>query len=303
MLVARRPLSLLTIPLLLIAQAVTALAQATPATTPAANVDVLAEVRVDDLPRPHAEVWFIRFTLDPGGSLPLGAQLGPTLLYVESGKLTVLAGETAAGERGTPGARPEKAFGAGEPLLFVAGEDVSLRNAGGAPVSFLALLMFTGEAETQAMDEPTPMPEPIGLTQQPLGITRADLAAVPATLTLERLTVPAGGQVTSETRSGGADVGGVEAGSVSIDLVAGQCFVWPQAMIPFSTKATPVDTPGVFTGPQRLFPGDTVNLVAIDGYGCADATTTWHGGAEPATILRARIVPKATTTPMATPAS
>ena len=88
----RRPFSLLTVLLLLLTQATSALAQATPETTPAGDYDVLAEMRVDTLPTPHAEVWFIRFSLEPGGSLPLGKQLGPTILYVESGDLTVIAG-------------------------------------------------------------------------------------------------------------------------------------------------------------------------------------------------------------------
>jgi hypothetical protein len=50
---------------------------------------VLAPATVDAMPGPRAEVWFYRLQVDPGGSLPPTLQIGPTLLYVESGSVAI----------------------------------------------------------------------------------------------------------------------------------------------------------------------------------------------------------------------
>ncbi len=52
-------------------------------------VGVLGEVQVEGLPSVAGEVWFIRFGLEPGGFIPLGLQIGPSVFVVESGELTI----------------------------------------------------------------------------------------------------------------------------------------------------------------------------------------------------------------------
>ena len=144
-------------------------AQELPATPVPGSVPtgVLAEFPIDALPTPHAEVWFLRMGLEPGGSLPAEKQTGPVVVYVESGVLTLLSDRpltaSTAGEVATPSAVEaspvangfETALQPGESVLIDDGTTLTATNQGDAPTTFLIVLMYAAELEGESVENGT----------------------------------------------------------------------------------------------------------------------------------------------------
>ncbi len=275
----------------------------TPILTEGQPTGVLAQVQVDALPSPHAEVWFLRFMLEPGGSLPLDVQIGPTVIVVESGELTLVTDQPVEIDGNLPMATPATGDGTYETVattrqVVYVHEDTSLavRNDGDAAVSMLALLTFSPERETEAMNQQSgPPAEPVGLTQMPIGLTAAEFRAGPGTITIERVVLDPNATARTDVQ-GGAIAGGIERGSVEVAPDAGHGFVWPDSMQPLGPQ-------GGSEAPRRVDvePGDSGELVANDGFGFWNAGLDWQAGNDGATILQVRIEPVVAATPMAMP--
>jgi hypothetical protein len=263
---------------------------------------LLGQVYVDQLPVPHAEVWFIRFMLEPGGSLPLDVQIGPTVAVVESGELTLVTDQPVEVDGGMAspggtGAMLETVVTSGQTVYVHEDTSLAARNDGDAPVSFLTLLTFSGVREVEAMEqqpEGTPA-EPVGFTQQPLGVTRAEFPEGPGTITIERLVLNPDGAARTDVPDG-AIAGGVERGSVTVSVDSGNGFLWRDMMQPLGPE-------GGTEEPRReaIGPGDAGDLVANDGFGFWDAGIDWQAGGDGVTMIVARVEPAAAATPMATP--
>jgi hypothetical protein len=265
---------------------------------------VLGQVHVDQLPVPHAEVWFIRFALEAGGSLPLDLQIGPTVAVIERGELTLVTDQPvevdgAAAAPGGTGGMLETVATAGQVVYVHEDTVLAVRNDGDAPVSFLTLLTFSGVREVEAMEqEPAGTPvEPVGFTQQPLGVTRAEFPEGPGTITIERVVLNPDATARTDV-PGGAIAGGVERGGVAFTLDSGDGFLWAGMMQPLGPE-------GGTEEPRReeVGPGDTGELTANDGFGFWDASIDWRAGGDGVTMVMARVEPAGQATPMASPAA
>jgi hypothetical protein len=252
---------------------------ATPRAGP--SLGVLGNATVDQLPAPDAEVWFLRFGFAPGGFLPPDRQIGPTLIVVESGMVTLTADRPVTviypNDNATPAAEQpipasELFLKPGDVALVVDGTTIGVRNDGGEPANALALLLFSPQRE----GESTTSAQPVGVTQQLLGVAAARFPAGPGTLTIERVEVAPS---TSESvgEADGAEVGAVEQGTVKIDLASGRMWI-----------ARSASRGGV----EEVRPGTAAAIAAGDGYGLARAVATWSAEAgRSAVVLRARVVP------------
>jgi hypothetical protein len=273
----------------------------TPVTAGSQPAGVLAQVQVDALPSPHAEVWFLRFTLEPGGSLPLDVQIGPTVLVVEAGELTLVTDQPVEIDGSAPMATPAPGGGthetvatAGQVAYVRENTTLATRNDGDTPASVLALLTFSPERETEAMNQQpsgTPPAEPVGMTQMAIGLTAAEFPEGPGTITIERVVLAPDATARTDVPDG-AIAGGVERGGVTVRIESGHGFVWPGLMQPVGPGGNP-------EGPRRteVGAGDTGDLVATDGFGFWDAGVDWQAGSDGATILQVRIEPVGQATP------
>jgi hypothetical protein len=273
----------------------------TPITAESQPAGVLAQVSVDALPSPHAEVWFLRCMLEPDGSLPLDVQIGPTVIVVESGELTLVTDQPVEIDGAAPMATPmagdgiyETIASAGQVACVHEDTALAMRNDGNAPVSMLALLTFSPERETETMNQQpsgTP-PEPVGFTQMPIGLTAAEFPEGPGTITIERVVLDPNATARTDV-PGGAIAGGVEQGSVTVTVDSGNGFVWQDMMQPLGPQ-------GGSRPPRRadVVAGDSGDLVANDSFGFWNAGVGWQAGDDGATILQVRIEPLATATPV-----
>ncbi len=255
-----------------------------------APVGVLAEFAVPELPSPHAEVWFLRMQLEPGGSVETGIQAGPSMVYVEWGAVTLTAdGPVMPGTAGaTPQAAGDLELAAGASAMVDAGTTVSFRNDGSGTASLLALLMYSGEQE--GADEGS-YPEPVGLTQGGVSIGTAEFMPIPATVTIERVVLQPGDIV--EPEMGATDMEfpgylGMELGAIE----TGQADV----MLEYASMAN-LTWDGMLRGemsrPQMVPFSRNVELGTGDAYAFGGSTMTWtNTGDEPLTILRVVILPE-----------
>jgi hypothetical protein len=255
-----------------------------------APTGVLAEFPIDSLPAPHAEVWFLRMGLEPGGSIPAAKQIGPLLAYVESGTLTLGADQpvtvSTVAEHATPGAAASPPAGSietvlrpGEAALVGDGTTLSVTNDADAPVTFLVALMYAAEREGESSGSG----EPVGLTQQGISIASAELPASPGTVTMERVVVEPGGTLENDTGHGmginGLELGAIEQGSVEATFEMGASWRWPGMLT-------------AFPEPQPIDPGATVELVTGDGYWTYDGSSTWTVTSDaPLILLRVVVTP------------
>lgn len=280
-----------------------------------APIGVLGQVQVDNLPSPDAEVWFIRFFLDPGGSLPLDKQIGPTVVVVESGALDVMtdrpvdvSGSNAATPAANPGMR-ETTVTAGQTVYIHEDTFLAVRNNGDQRAAFLALLTFSGvrevestETEEQAEAAGTPQAQPVGFSQQPLGVTQAQFPAGPGTVTIERVALQPGQTARTDVTSG-AVAGGIERGGAKVSLDSGTCFIWPTIMrAVLDANGTGNEGQNRVENP-RIRTGESAVLAADDGFGCFGGVLNWQAGSQGATVIRAVVQPLSAATPVATPAS
>lgn len=260
-----------------------------------APVGVLAEFTVPELPTPHAEVWFLRFSLEPGGSLPEETQIGPVIAYVESGTLTLdsnAAVEVASASTPEAGATPagitRTVLQAGDSVSIPAGTTMYVSNTSEQPVTFLVLLMYAAEREgsmAQGADEP------VGLSQMGVSIGTAEFMPIPASVRIERVVIEPGATVEPGTNASemkfpgylGMEVGAVETGSAEVVLNSGSMsnMTWPG----MATSGMPQ--------PEMVPLTATVQLATGDAYSFGGSTLTWtNSGGEPLTILRVVILPE-----------
>jgi hypothetical protein len=297
----RSTLSLLVVVLLGLMPMLTISAQELPASPVpgSAPTGVLAEFEIDELPTPHAEVWFLRMGLAPGGSLPPDTQIGPVLVYVESGVLTLVSDRpvtgSAAGQVATPGAGDaspvapgfETVLPPGASAIVNEGTSLTAMNQGDAPATFLLLLMYAAEREGEVGEGTS---EPVGLTQQAISVGTAEFMPAPATVTFERILVEPSGTMTGadETPEGmgrgwmGIELGAIETGSAEVifENRTLQNMTWPGMMT--GAMSRPVQVP--LTG--------TVQLETGDGYAAFNSTLSWTAtGDEPLTVLRVVVTP------------
>lgn len=267
---------------------VTVHAQGDPATpvVGAPPVGVLARFTLDELPQPHAEVWFQRVELEPDGKLPLGTVVGPAVIYVESGEVNVISdGDLRAGDAAaTPSPLPAStglALRAGGAALVPTGSSLALENGADGPARVLLVLMFSALAENQAGGEAG---ESVGVSEQLISAGLAEFPPSAGTFTLERVVVQPGATMSSTTMLG-IELGAVEQGSAQVTVESTAPFYW--------------SWPGILdTGAERMAEPEplsltgTVDLATGDGYAAYSGTLDWQvTGDASVTVLRVVVTP------------
>jgi quercetin dioxygenase-like cupin family protein len=286
--ISRTRLSFLFVLLLGIAPLLNASAQEAPATPVpgSAPIGVLAEFDIEMLPAPHAEVWFLRFGLEPGGRIPEGSNAGPAVIYVESGTLTVNSDGTVIPGDTVAAATDGLTLEAGDSVLVPRDVPTEELNTSDEPATFLMLVMFSATEEGQGSNE-----QPVGMTQSSVSVGTAEFFPGPATIVLERVVVEPDDVITSPTvrMEGigpgwiGIDLGMVETGSADLQISqrSFQVLVWP----PFAG--------GEMMGPDQVELTSSLSLESGYGYAAFNSTLTWTPTSdEPLTILRAVITPE-----------
>lgn len=268
-------------------------AQEAPATPVhgSAPVGVLAEFDIRELASPHAEVWFLRAQLEPNGSVPMGTQSGQTVLYVESGELTVEAeGVVIDADRQVVDAKAAApiALDTNGSLMIASGTEARVLNASNARTTFLMLVMYSAMDEGDGGEG---MDQPVGLTQVGVSVGTAEFNPGPATLVMERVVVEPGASLQNVTFSGqdemgpgwmGMDLGTLETGSADllIEQQSLQNLIWP----PMS--------PDQFSPPERVVLGASVSMEQGESYACYNSILTFTNmGDGPLTILRVIVTP------------
>jgi hypothetical protein len=279
---------------LALAQLGTTSAQNLPATPVPrdAPTGVLAEFRVDALPTPHAEVWFLRMALDSGGSLPAGKQVGPVVVYTESGAVTLATDQpvavSTADETAPPGATAaspvaegfETVLQPGESALVDDGTTLTAVNTTPEPASFLVVFIYAAEREVELGEGGG---EPVGLTQQGISFANAEFPIGPGKLTIERIIVEPGDSLESDSGHGmsigGVDLGAIEQGLAEVTFEMGSSWLWPDILNEVGDR-------------QPIDPGATIVLTTGDGYSTYDGSSTWTVmGDESLVLLRMVVVP------------
>jgi hypothetical protein len=253
-----------------------------------APTGILAEFNFRHLASPHAEAWFVRIGLEPGGSMPLQNEHGQIILYVESGELemdiegpVVLPGADRGQDLGEHTMLP------GDSLQMTPVASAILTNEGANPVTFLAFIMYPAETEGEGEES---MAEPIGMSQMAISIGSAEFDARPATVRIERVVLESG--ATADTPMGpteiempgymGMELGAVETGAADVEVTAASMahLAWPGMMM--DPMVQPELVP--LTANVHLEPGDA--------YAFHGSVQTWTStGDEPLTVLRVVIVP------------
>lgn len=250
-----------------------------------APVGTLAQFTIDPLPTPHAEVWFLRMQLDPGGALPETKQVGPFVVYVESGELTitsdllpeVVTGDAPAVTRtATPSAPNQAIVPAGGSAMVPAGATAGLTNASDAPVTFLAALTYAAELEGT---EDTGG-EPVGLSQMLLSAGGAEFPPMTGQLTIERVEITPE-ELSGTMRMAGIELGVVEQGQAAVTFISFDSGGWLW--------------PGILNGDSentRITMTGSATLAAGDGYASGNAGITWLPLGDTVTVLRVVIGPE-----------
>jgi hypothetical protein len=252
-----------------------------------APVGTLAEFNLRQLPTPHAEVWFIRMELEPGGKIPASPAIGPLIMYIESGELAL----TVDGPVMLPGADRaespgEMTLATGDSLQLTRETTAELRNDSDAPVSFLTFMTYAAEMEGEGAGGG----EPTGLSQMGISIGTAEFMDVPATVRIERVVFEPGTTVEPELAAGeeemrfysGMDLGAIETGSAKVELeyTGRESIFWPGML------------DNQMGGPQFVPFTTTLQMETGDAYAFHGSTLTWTvTGDEPLTILRVVIHP------------
>lgn len=254
-----------------------------------APIGVLAEFNFRHLASPHAEAWFIRVGLEPGGSMPLQNEHGQIILYVESGELSmeiegpvVLPGADRGQDLGEHLMRP------GDSLQMTPAASATLTNEGADAVTFLAFIMYPAEMEGEGEAD---MTEPVGMSQMGISVGTAEFMDSPATVRMERVVLESGG--TADTPLGpteiampgymGMELGAVETGAADVEVTAaGMAHLrWPGML------------ENRMSEPELVPLTASVHLETGDAYSFHGSVQTWTStGEKPLTVLRVVIVPK-----------
>ena len=255
-----------------------------------APVGILAEFRIEELPAPHAEVWWLRLELEPDGSIPAGTNPGPAVFYIETGELlvqsdgTVIPGESVA----TPTAAAELTLKPGDSLFVPRDVSIEARNTTSEPVRFLMLLMYSGLDEGQGN---TAEYNPVGLKTAGVAIGLAEFQPGPATISMERVVVQPRESMQNVTLPGeglgpgwmGFDLGTVETGSADVvfESVSFRNMIWP------SMTGDPM------AEPEMLALTADGHVEQGESYAAFNSVLTFtNTGSEPLTILRVIVNPQ-----------
>lgn len=256
-------------------------------------VEELATVVVAALPPAPLFLGLAQVVVPPGVRTEAAGSVGPRLLAVESGLLTVAAegpgaAVRAAGGGGWGGPEPVVAgagivLGPGDRLVLESGAVREVRNDGARSAVYLdAALMPAGDAPGDAA-----FTTEGGVSFQLLaGDVLADVPPAPVAFSLSRLRLPPGGALPPDARLGPA-IAYVEAGLLEVVATAGAAS--------FSRAASPA--PLSAAGPMRpIVPGRAVTVTA-------GASLALMGGSEvaasngrevPATLLLVEVRPHPT---------
>jgi quercetin dioxygenase-like cupin family protein len=292
--------------LLIMAAMIPGLTRANEATPTPATEGVLVTIDVPELPgppEPGVEVWFVRFLLDPGASVPSSADLGVSLAYVEEGDLTFTVEGTAEILRAdgqvealqaNPDVPVEVVLGPGDTLRTGTGTRTGVRNDGSVSASVLDLLVFSPLEEVEAAEgeeAEVPLEELSGVTPQGLSVGFATLPEGPGRFTIERIVIEPG-EAVAPYQISGADVGVVEQGTLRLGVDAGQVWVWPKMLDRTEADGMP--------SPEPIEPETERTLQAGDAYVLSTgARGTWQiEGSEPVIILRGVVEPVSVATPV-----
>ena len=265
--------------------------------TPVVDETILARFPLQLLPGPPdpgVEAWFLGYLVEPGGSQSITTDMGPTLMYVATGTITLsvegtLAVHRADGSEETveaaAGEPADVALAAGDAALSMKGNRVGGRNDSDADADVLQFLVFS------PMDEETGSEEGVqtGMRPRLIAVGRGTLPEEPGVIMLRRIRHAPGATGARESMPV-IEVGGVEAGTMTADITAGEALRWPQ-MMTFDLSAANADTDAATPSPrERIGAGDSVTLTEGDGYALADdVTLTWIAGDAGVTLIQAVI--------------
>jgi hypothetical protein len=245
-------------------------------------VGVLAEFEVAELPTPHAEVWFVRMQLAPDGSLPESPQIGPVVVYVEIGELTLetdvaidVAPDSEAPAVATPDAAFQTVLKTGESAMIPAGAMLQATNMSAEPVTFLVVMMYAAELEGSVGDTG----EPVGLTQSLLSAGGVEFPPIPGKVTIERVEIPAE-EPTTGMQMAGIELGMVEEGRAAVTFMAFDTgtMIWP------GMQEANGET--VYADNVRVPMTGSAQLDAGDGYVTTGTATMWIPMGDPVVVLR-----------------
>lgn len=261
-----------------------AAAQSTPA--PGSPMEMQMAVTVDAVPK-DAEVWFLRFFLEPGAQLPAGPLPGSTLVLVESGEVTLSSDQPMMLKRasatmpGTPISAPagDTTLRAGEGALITEGAETGAHNAGAEQARLLVLLISSPEREVSGGSSATPAAQATGVRVQLVSVGRVTFPEGSGVILVERDLVKPYGSTVSSTHNG-IELGAIEQGRAHVNVLMGENRVRPGIL---NATAT--------TGNREPVPfemGSTQELTAGDGYTSLDGSLTWRSTSEePLIVLRA----------------
>lgn len=262
---------------------------ATPATD-SPPTGVLAEFDIAELPSPHAEVWFLRMELAPGGAFPGSGQPGQMVIVVEKGELVIEADGPIV--RGSPDPAPADAMSprriaANGSVMVEPGIGFALRNETEAPTRFLMLLTFSAMDEVQGSEND---PQPTGLTQTGVAVGTAEFYPGPAIIRIERITCTPGESLPSAAPApmvDGPGWMGFEGGTVetgTADVTFSQTS-YQNMILPPMSPTTPWE-------PKMISLAADEQIATGQGYSAFNTHLTWHAtGDEPLTVMRVVITP------------
>jgi hypothetical protein len=237
----------------------------------------IARAPLEALPGRQTDVRFLRFTLEPGTTLPADSTAGWRLVAVERGELTVMADRPVSvmsdQSIATPASSQMIVVTAGTWTLASPEATVTARNDGAEPVSVLMLELSWGDATTTAEPDSA-----VGVTSQLIASASLPLGGGAGELSIARAAI-APGAGRDQLALSGIELGGIEHGQATITVVAGQLLRWPGAM---SDALGP---------PQTIVAGSSATLSPGDGYVVFSAShVTWTvTGGDPLVSLLARI--------------
>lgn len=266
------------------------MAQATPiANAPSMNPFEIA-VPVGNLPLPEADVWLLRYTLEPGGSVPLLHQPGLTLLLVERGEVTLITDgpvtltNTLSSPQPVAATTPAGAttLGGDQGALVPGDTRLGMTNTTVEQSQVLVLKVFAPEFKRRA-NIPTGIPTimPSGVTVQPISHGSASFEGAAGVIVIERTAVDAGQSAVSGIVNG-VEVGALERGAARVTCMSGRNGIFPRILTNYNQIALASQVP--------LNPRATVNLSANDGYLSTEGSLVWRSTSdEPLVVLRAMV--------------
>lgn len=169
-------------------------------------VAVLGSQEIDPMPAAPVYVGLARLTYAPGASIPVQREDGPTILYVDSGTVTVQTGDEAAQATPTVGG---STLNTGQQFLIPAGTPYAARNDGTTPAVTLRLALYPSAPEAVAAE---------GVRFERLaGAVAQTLPSGRAFVTLSRVTLTPGSNTVTRTRQeDGPDLAYVDTGTLGV---------------------------------------------------------------------------------------